>query len=139
MKNAFFLIIAFLASLISAEEAPCINKTYPLVIGGNDSGRTHIDHIEYHRETDMLAVGGYTSEDDLRGHKQSFSSPILILYQGENKNILWAKTMNVTERMSFGYVAFSQTGKYLIAFTQYDVSVQMLTFESSTGNLIITR
>ena len=38
--------------------------------------------------------------------------------------------------MSFGYLSFSSNGEYLIAFTQYDINVQMMTLNASTGALI---
>ena len=67
---------------------------------------------------------------------QDFTSPILIMYRGAKKEILWAKTLNVTERMNFGYLAFSNTGHFLIALTQFNNAVEMLTIDSSTGALL---
>jgi hypothetical protein len=78
--NFLFILASSLLCLSYAEEA-CTNKTYPLVIGSaSSSGGTHIEHIEYHDETDSLAVAGYTFNTNLRGYSQCCSSPILLMY-----------------------------------------------------------
>ena len=65
ISSCILLLLLSLAHVQNAAE--CINTTYPLVIGGYQDS-TYIEHMEYHKQTDALIVGGYTYDTSIRGY-----------------------------------------------------------------------
>jgi hypothetical protein len=84
-----FLFGILISLLKDISCAPC--KLFPKIFGGS-SGDTYFINFDVHYESDMIAVGGKTTDQSLLPFLISPAAPIIISYSISNTTINWAVT-----------------------------------------------
>ncbi|TNV86866.1 hypothetical protein FGO68_gene2861 [Halteria grandinella] len=132
-----FTICTLLAVLsIHQSQSACITKQapFPKIIGGSRAA-TDIYQIDYHQDSDYLAVVGITYDQGLRGDTLGGVDwyPIIMAYQ--STSYIWGKVFTSLFKNSFTGVAFNRLSTRL-AVANFQVARYLIILDIVNGNMI---
>ncbi|TNV86841.1 hypothetical protein FGO68_gene12393 [Halteria grandinella] len=132
------LIICIMLALFSIHQSQQACTTaqapFPKIIGGVSAG-TELLQIDYHQDSDHLAVVGVTYDQGVRGDSLGGIDiyPIIITY--ESSTYIWGKVFSSLLQETFGGVHINRLATKIIV-TTLATTRKLIIFNLSNGNVI---